>query len=117
MEAGDYLYVFAFWNHLMLVARMRVERRIEREFTSGERAFSTYTTGVEGTEGTPINFERPVSSRAMSRLSWFSGNEERCAKLDAEGRLPSSTSVNGVLRLTPRTANDLDAILRGDPLS
>jgi uncharacterized protein (TIGR02996 family) len=115
MEAGDYLYVFAFRGRLLLVGRMRVERRVEKPISPSST--TTWTSGVEGTEGTPVRFDRPVTDDAMSRLSWFSGKEERGPKLNAEGRLTNPTIVSSVLRLTPRTAADLNALLRGDSLS
>jgi hypothetical protein len=112
MEAGDYLYVFTFRGQLMLVGRMRVRQRVEG--TLGGLTMVAFTTGVEGTEGTPVRFDRPVTGEALGRLSWFSGKKERFLYLDAEGRLTTPTSLSSVLRLTPRTAADLDAILRGD---
>jgi uncharacterized protein (TIGR02996 family) len=117
LDAGDYFYVFSFDRCLLLVGRMRIERRVETLLSAGTIPSVSFTSGIAGTEGTPIRFDLPVTTLAMSRLSWFSGKEERFAKLDAEGRLNSATTVHGVLRLTPRTAADLDAILRGDPLS
>jgi uncharacterized protein (TIGR02996 family) len=119
MAAGDYLYVFAFRNRtLFVVARMRIERRVEttRPATQYVPAY-TYTTQVEGSEGTPIQLDRAVSAPALARLSWYSGKAERSANLDNDGRLTTSANVSIVLRLTPRTAADLDAILRGETLS
>jgi hypothetical protein len=112
MEAGDYLYVFTFRGQLMLAGRMRIKDRV---FHSGS---ATYTIAVEGTEGTPVRFDLPVTDEALGRLSWFSGKTKfRSLNLNAEGQLTSPTAVSGILRLTPRTAADLDAILRGDSLS
>src|SRR5262249_30467728 len=118
MEAGDYLYVFAFRNRtLFIVGRMRVMERVEIPMTS-TGPFPISFEGIEGSEGTPVRFDLSVTDEALRRLSWFSGKKkERSLRFDAEGRLASPTSVHGVLRLTPRTAADLDAILRGDSLS
>ena len=117
LEAGDYMYVFAFRVRLMLVGRMRITARVEIPMTS-TGPFPICFNGLEGSEGTPIRLNQPVSDEALKRLSWFSGKKkERSLRLDAEGRLSSATSVHSVLRLTPRTATDLDAILRGDSLS
>ena len=111
--AGNYLYVFAFRNReLLIVARMRFER-----FTEVQHDGWSSVNGAEGSEGTPIRFDLSVPSLAMSRVSWYSGKEERRPNLDTYDRLTSSASVSGILRLTPRTAADLDAILRGDSLS
>jgi uncharacterized protein (TIGR02996 family) len=116
--AGDYLYVFAMRNReLLIVARMRFGRFAQVPYGDWGPV-----EGAEGTEGTRIRFDLPVTGLALSRLSWYSGKEERRPNLhrdpsEVEERLTSSASVSGILRLTPRTAADLDAILRGESLS
>src|SRR5439155_24611095 len=114
MGIGDYLYVFAFRARtLFLVGRMRIERPTEEKI--GDRS---YVSGFDGTEGTPVRFDREVPAEGVARLSWYAGKDrERRLNLDAEGRMLSHESLNKVIRLTPRTAADLDAILRGDSLS
>lgn len=113
MGPGDYVYVFAYRVQLLLIGRMRIERRIEEPLG----ATSTWTSGMGGCEGTPVRFDQPVTDVAIGRLSWFSGKKQRSLRLNAEGRLTTPTAVSSVLRITPRTAADLDAILRGDFLS
>jgi uncharacterized protein (TIGR02996 family) len=109
MAPGDYLYVFAFRAQLLLVGRMRVAQRLETSYGA--------TDGVEGTEGSAIRFTRAVPDEAIAQLSWFSGKKERAPNLSADGRLTSVTSLHSVLRLTPRAAAALDAVLGAEPPS
>jgi uncharacterized protein (TIGR02996 family) len=114
MERGDYMYVFTFRARtLFLVGRMRIAGPTEAKVGGW-----SYVSGFDGTEGTPIRFDQEVPTEALARLSWYSGKtKERKLSLDAEGRMKSHESLNKVVRLTPRTAADLDAILRGDSVS
>lgn len=116
MQPGHYLYVFAFRQlALFLVGRVRIEQLPEVRIQTGSAAWS-YVDGVSGSEGTAVRLDLVVPKVALRRLSWYSGKDERRANLDAEGRLISHESFAGVIRLTPSTAADLDALLRGDPV-
>jgi uncharacterized protein (TIGR02996 family) len=114
LEQGDYVYVLAYRERtLYVVARMRFERASEHR--RGDRYhFSTAIDTLEGTEGTPVAFDREVPPPAMRRFGWYSSKIEVHARLDLDDRLTSAASVVGMLRLTPRTAIDLDTILRGE---
>jgi len=84
-----------------------------------EVVFSRYETivGLAGAEGTPVRLDLPVPADVIGRMAWYSGKEERQAKVTPDGTLASVESVNRTLRLTPRTARDFDSLLRTGPVS
>lgn len=110
IRPGDYIYVVAYHTRAVhVLARMWVT-------AVHCHPFSDEIHTADGLEGTPLQLERPVPPAVLARLGWYSGKEERRAKLNADGtELANPDAVNRTLRLIPRTAIDFDAILRGDP--
>jgi uncharacterized protein (TIGR02996 family) len=111
-QVGDYFYVLAGRDgQLLLVGRLRVKTLLKVRLADWSRV-----TGVTGTEGTPIRLDRAVPPAVTKRISWYSGNKEQTLSLSLTGA-PRLVPLARILRLTPRTASDMDAILRGETIS
>jgi hypothetical protein len=67
-----------------------------------------------GEEGTAIRFRRAVPPAVLERFSFRSRKAERCLKHVEEGKLNSAIGLQGIFRLTWRSAQDLDEVLNGE---
>lgn len=112
IRPGDYVYVVAYHTRtLHVLARMRVTDIIYHPFSRNH-------VGIDylgGAEGTAIRLARPVPPDVLARVGWYSGKEERRAKLNVDGTgLANPDAINRTLRLTPQTAWDFDDLLRDE---
>jgi uncharacterized protein (TIGR02996 family) len=104
----DYVYVVAYRDRrLYVVSRMWVKSVVITRYGPYESI-----TGLTGAEGSSIALDRRVPDGVLARMGWYSGKEERVAKVRPDGGLVNPDSVNRTLRLTPQTAREFDAILR-----
>jgi uncharacterized protein (TIGR02996 family) len=127
VRAGDYLYPLRVQNRRMyVVARMRIKavpspaayyaahpELLQTAGAFGE-ALRLAPAGdiLVGEGGTPIRFDVAAPPDVLERLTFRSKKKERRLRHVEEGELRSSIEVQGVFRLTHRSAQDFDDLLR-----
>ncbi|MFF0739560.1 hypothetical protein ACFYVL_04085 [Streptomyces sp. NPDC004111] len=74
---------------------------------------NSVTEVLLGPPGAPLTFDNPVPRTVLERLTYTSDRRgDRGVKFLAEGRLTRPHSVQGIYRLAPHSAADLDALVR-----
>ena len=113
VKVGDYFYALAGRDgQPFVVGRLRVKKLIKVGLGTWSRV-----VGVIGLESTPIRLDLPVLPAAVRRFAWYVDKKEKTLAVTPTGVITTLVPLARFLRLTPRTAADLDAILRGDSLS
>ena len=123
VRAGDYVYpVRVKSRKLYVVARMRVAEVTTREEYTRKHpeADPLIRPGcggevLAGTAGTPIRFDREVPTEVLERLTFRSSRGQRRLKHFEGGELTSAIDVQGIFRLTVRSAMDFELLLRDAP--
>ncbi|MEV4463429.1 hypothetical protein AB0J51_07390 [Micromonospora echinofusca] len=127
VRPGDTLYPIGVNRQVLFVfGRMRV-----RELVTAEDTLDSYFESfhvwrflaptctnevVLGVEGTRVHGNRALPGDVLRRMTYLPRKGPRPVKhVSPEGLLTSSISVQGIYRLAPASAADLDAVLAGPP--
>ncbi|MFG2045616.1 hypothetical protein [Dactylosporangium sp. NPDC048998] len=71
---------------------------------------------VHGEDGTHVHGDRAIPGETLKNLMYLPRRGPRPIKhVNTEGLLTSAISVQGIYRLTPASAVELDAVLSGPP--
>jgi uncharacterized protein (TIGR02996 family) len=120
VKASDYIYPVRVRDKaLYVIARMRVKEVMRREsylqaHPEDQHLIRNSCAGevLVGEAGTPINFQVRVPGEMLERLRFRSKKSDRPLKYVKDGQLMNSMSVHGIFRLTARSAQDFDALIR-----
>jgi uncharacterized protein (TIGR02996 family) len=123
VRAGDYLHpVRVKSRKLYVVARMRVaEVTTPEEYARKHPAAAEFIRPgcagevLAGTAGTPVRFDREVPTEVLERLTFRSTRGQRRLKHVKDGLLTNAVDVQGIFRLTVRSAMDFELLLRDAP--
>lgn len=127
VRAGDVLYMIGVHRQVLMVfGRMRVREIVKAEASLREHfdRFSVWRflaptctdEVVLGEEGTLIHGDRAVPGEVLKRMTYLPRKGPRPVKhVTEEGLLTSAISVQGIYRIAPASAADLDAVLTGPP--
>ncbi|MCO5995322.1 hypothetical protein [Actinoallomurus rhizosphaericola] len=125
VRAGDMLYMIGVHRHVLYVfGRMRVREIVEPEaslqeyfdrFSAWRFLAPTCTDEVVlGDEGTLVHGDRAVPGEVLKRMTYLPRRGPRPVKhVSEEGLLTSAISVQGIYRLAPDSAADLEGVLMG----
>jgi hypothetical protein len=131
VSVGDSIYPVAVSNrHVLVVARMRVREMLllgqEDGPTLIEQRFPQYRAWkvlaptcteevIIGMEGTVPRADLELPGPVLQRLTFKSQRGERPLRQVKDGELTSSIGLQGIYRLAPASAADLDEILASRP--
>lgn len=120
--------VRVFRKQLWALGAMEVERVVDHdrageELTAAERGRLNHWGLLEGScasevllgrPGMPLGFGRPVPPDLLGRLTYRSRRGERQIKHVVDGELRSAVSLQGVYRLAPDSAREVEELLGHD---
>ncbi|MEU1477010.1 hypothetical protein [Streptomyces sp. NPDC005760] len=114
-------------KQMWVLGAMEVERLVDYdgagELNAEERArlsrwglleVSCASEVLLGGPGAPLGFGRPVPPDLLARLTYRSRRGERQIKHVVDGELRSAVSLQGVYRLAPDSARELEGLLSHD---
>jgi uncharacterized protein (TIGR02996 family) len=119
-RVGSFLYpIRVHASRVHVIARMRVCQVttvgafLERHPELTQQVGTWGLTGplLAGDAGTPIRFDNPVPPHVVGRWSSRSGSKERKLKHVQDGQVKHNAVLQGVYRLSHRTAFDLEALV------
>lgn len=118
---GDHVYTLCIYQgSVYLIGRMtvaRVWRRQEYDLHVEDHGLWEGTEVIEGTDGTPMRFDRTLPSALLGSLR-FTNAKRKIWALDVDGyRLLKRQALRNVKRLTPASASTLDAFLAATAVS
>ncbi len=119
VNSNDYIYPVTIRNFtLHLIARMRVHECISVDTfqnlfpaQSKNEYHSCAGQVLIGTDGTPIQFERPVPAQILERITFQSGKSTRKPKYVEDGKVRNISSFQGIYCLIPDSADDFNLLL------
>lgn len=128
VRPGDRVYpIRVFRKRMWLLGAMEVGRVLEYDTVGDHLATEDYLRLIHwrtlkagcvdevlvGPPGAPLTFDRPVPGELLARLTYRSRRGERQVKHVVDGELRSAASVQGIYRLAPGPARELDALITG----
>jgi hypothetical protein len=119
VKPDDYIYPIAVRNaHLYLIARMQVYQCISLDTFQNlfpVQSGAVYNACADqiliGTDGTPIRLDRAVPAAFLESLAYQSAKGQRKPKSVDKGRVLNISSFQGIYRLTPDSADNLQLML------
>ncbi|GAA4609274.1 hypothetical protein BJY16_007250 [Actinoplanes octamycinicus] len=128
VSVGDLLYAVGVYRQVLLVlGRMRVREIVEVDVDSLDGYFERFaswrflaptctTEVVLGEGGTLVHGNQAVAGEALKTLTYLPRRGPRPIKhVNEDGLLTKAISVQGIYRLAPISALELDAVLQSPP--